>query len=202
MRQTYYLQMAVLHPRVPPDCRFQVVGCQRRQNSEANPLLHFQIGITMTSPQRRPDSSSLAGVLDRILDKGVVIDVWARISIVGLELTPSRPESSLRPSIPSCTTRGKSRSSSRLPPVPSSKTSRNLKSRLGRNRHPNQQPANTRDPRSFFQKPVMDGRRDETRNGARVHPQGRPSRGLRTLSLIATFRNERQQNAERSINSQ
>jgi gas vesicle structural protein len=25
-----------------------------------------------------PDSSSLAEVLDRILDKGVVVDVWAR----------------------------------------------------------------------------------------------------------------------------
>jgi hypothetical protein len=34
----------------------------------------------------RPDSSSLAEVLDRILDKGVVIDVWARISVVGIEL--------------------------------------------------------------------------------------------------------------------
>lgn len=40
----------------------------------------------MPSPQRRPDSSSLAEVLDRILDKGVVIDVWARISVVGIEL--------------------------------------------------------------------------------------------------------------------
>jgi len=38
------------------------------------------------SPQRRPDSSSLAEVLDRVLDKGVVIDVWARISVVGIEL--------------------------------------------------------------------------------------------------------------------
>ena len=36
--------------------------------------------------QRTPNSSSLAEVLDRILDKGVVIDVWARISVVGIEL--------------------------------------------------------------------------------------------------------------------
>ncbi|OVE83241.1 gas vesicle protein GvpA [Natronolimnobius baerhuensis] len=35
---------------------------------------------------RRPDASSLAEVLDRILDKGVVIDVWARVSVVGIEL--------------------------------------------------------------------------------------------------------------------
>lgn len=40
----------------------------------------------MASPQRRPDSSSLAEVLDRVLDKGVVIDIWARISVVGIEL--------------------------------------------------------------------------------------------------------------------
>ncbi len=33
-----------------------------------------------------PDSSSLAEVLDRILDKGVVVDVWARVSIVGIEI--------------------------------------------------------------------------------------------------------------------
>lgn len=36
--------------------------------------------------QRTPTSSSLADVLDRILDKGIVIDVWARISVVGIEL--------------------------------------------------------------------------------------------------------------------
>lgn len=34
----------------------------------------------------RPDSSSLAEVLDRILDKGIVIDIWARISVVGIEI--------------------------------------------------------------------------------------------------------------------
>lgn len=35
---------------------------------------------------RTPDSSSLAEVLDRILDKGVVIDLWARVSVVGIEI--------------------------------------------------------------------------------------------------------------------
>lgn len=30
--------------------------------------------------------SSLAEVLDRILDKGIVIDVFARVSLVGIEL--------------------------------------------------------------------------------------------------------------------
>ena len=34
----------------------------------------------------RPSTSSLAEVLDRILDKGAVIDVWARVSLVGIEI--------------------------------------------------------------------------------------------------------------------
>ena len=34
----------------------------------------------------RPDTGSLTEVLDRILDKGIVIDVWARISVIGIEI--------------------------------------------------------------------------------------------------------------------
>lgn len=34
----------------------------------------------------QPDSSSLAEVLDRVLDKGVVIDAFARLSLVGIEI--------------------------------------------------------------------------------------------------------------------
>ncbi|WP_292371610.1 MULTISPECIES: gas vesicle protein GvpA [unclassified Methanosarcina] len=33
-----------------------------------------------------PDSSGLVEVLDLILDKGVVIDLWARVSLVGIEI--------------------------------------------------------------------------------------------------------------------
>ena len=33
-----------------------------------------------------PETSSLADVIDRILDKGIVIDIWARVSVVGIEL--------------------------------------------------------------------------------------------------------------------
>ena len=36
--------------------------------------------------QSRPQTSSLAEVLDRILDKGVVIDIWIRVSLVGIEI--------------------------------------------------------------------------------------------------------------------
>ena len=31
-------------------------------------------------------SSSLVEVVDRILDKGVVIDAWVRVSLVGIEI--------------------------------------------------------------------------------------------------------------------
>jgi len=34
----------------------------------------------------RPQASSLAEVLDRVLDKGIVVDVWARVSVVGIEI--------------------------------------------------------------------------------------------------------------------
>ncbi len=40
----------------------------------------------MAAIQKSVDSSSLAEVIDRILDKGVVIDVWVRVSLVGIEL--------------------------------------------------------------------------------------------------------------------
>lgn len=32
------------------------------------------------------DASSLVEVVDRILDKGLVIDAWARVALVGIEL--------------------------------------------------------------------------------------------------------------------
>lgn len=31
-------------------------------------------------------STSLAEVVDRILDKGIVVDAWARVSLVGIEI--------------------------------------------------------------------------------------------------------------------
>jgi len=40
----------------------------------------------MASIQKTNDSSSLAEVIDRILDKGIVVDAWARISLVGIEI--------------------------------------------------------------------------------------------------------------------
>ncbi|MFC4558038.1 gas vesicle protein GvpJ [Virgibacillus kekensis] len=36
--------------------------------------------------QKSTESSGLADVIDRILDKGIVIDAFARVSVVGIEL--------------------------------------------------------------------------------------------------------------------
>lgn len=40
----------------------------------------------MARVMKATDSSSLAEVVDRILDKGIVIDAWVKISLVGIEL--------------------------------------------------------------------------------------------------------------------
>lgn len=36
--------------------------------------------------EKTMSSSSLVEVIDRVLDKGIVIDAWARVSLVGIEL--------------------------------------------------------------------------------------------------------------------
>lgn len=40
----------------------------------------------MAKLQKAIESSSLVEIVDRILDKGIVIDIWARVSLVGIEL--------------------------------------------------------------------------------------------------------------------
>lgn len=42
--------------------------------------------IFMAKVQKTTDSSSLAEVVDRILDKGIVIDAWVKVALVGIEL--------------------------------------------------------------------------------------------------------------------
>jgi len=36
--------------------------------------------------ERAPGATSQIDVLDRVLDKGIVIDAWVRLSLVGLDL--------------------------------------------------------------------------------------------------------------------
>jgi hypothetical protein len=52
-------------------------------------LPFFQIPrklLLMAQIQKSTDSSSLAEVIDRILDKGIVIDAFVKVSLVGIEL--------------------------------------------------------------------------------------------------------------------
>jgi len=36
--------------------------------------------------ERAPGGTSLIDVLDRVLDKGIIIDAWVRVSLVGIDL--------------------------------------------------------------------------------------------------------------------
>ena len=40
----------------------------------------------MATVERSPGGTSLIDVLDRVLDKGIVIDAWVRVSLVGIDL--------------------------------------------------------------------------------------------------------------------
>src|SRR5262249_52124298 len=43
-------------------------------------------GWNIMAVERTPSGSSLIDVLDRVLDKGIVIDAWVRVSLVGIDL--------------------------------------------------------------------------------------------------------------------
>jgi hypothetical protein len=40
----------------------------------------------MAVVERSPGGTSLIDVLDRVLDKGIIIDAWVRVSLVGIDL--------------------------------------------------------------------------------------------------------------------
>src|ERR1700682_1098540 len=42
--------------------------------------------------ERAASGTSLIDVLDRVLDKGIVIDAWVRVSLVGIDLTTVEPQ--------------------------------------------------------------------------------------------------------------
>ena len=44
------------------------------------------MGTSPRTTMAQPDSSRLAEVLDRVLDKGIGVDVFARLSLVGIEI--------------------------------------------------------------------------------------------------------------------
>ena len=49
------------------------------------------------SLKRAATETSLIDVLDRVLDKGIVIDAWVRVSLVGVDLLQVEPGLSSHP---------------------------------------------------------------------------------------------------------
>jgi gas vesicle structural protein len=47
---------------------------------------HSKKGVNEMAVEKTVASTSLAEVVDRILDKGIVVDAWVRVSLVGIEL--------------------------------------------------------------------------------------------------------------------
>lgn len=52
-----------------------MVGTRAHNHKEENNMV-----------EKMNSSSSLVEVIDRILDKGIVVDAWARVSLVGIEI--------------------------------------------------------------------------------------------------------------------
>src|SRR5947208_8392905 len=48
--------------------------------------VEYEYDRARTPVRKAPESASLAEVVDEILDKGIVIDAWVRVSLLGLEL--------------------------------------------------------------------------------------------------------------------
>jgi gas vesicle structural protein len=70
------MNLAIPHSGMPRN-----IKARKDQNSK------FRNGrIKMAKIAKSTDSSSLAEVVDRILDKGIVIDAWVKVSLVGIEL--------------------------------------------------------------------------------------------------------------------
>ena len=53
---------------------------------DSNVFTYLKQEVTEMAVEKAIASSSLAEVVDRILDKGIVIDAWVRVSLVGIEL--------------------------------------------------------------------------------------------------------------------
>ena len=61
-------------------------GKRANRRTSSTHLADFFGALNMAKVANSTDSSSLAEVVDRILDKGIVIDVWVKVSLVGIEL--------------------------------------------------------------------------------------------------------------------
>ena len=58
----------------------------RKPEASGSQYLCLERVCVMAKVQKSMDSSSLSEVVDRILDKGIVIDAFVKVSLVGIEL--------------------------------------------------------------------------------------------------------------------
>jgi hypothetical protein len=68
---------SLLHAIFPPSCL---------SFSTLISISSISAGEIVMAVEKVNSSSSLAEVIDRILDKGIVVDAWVRVSLVGIEL--------------------------------------------------------------------------------------------------------------------
>ena len=61
------------------------MGPRDREYRQGNRALR-STGETAVSVERSDAASSVIDVLDRVLDKGIVIDTWLRVSVIGIDL--------------------------------------------------------------------------------------------------------------------
>jgi hypothetical protein len=57
----------------------------QERESRLDPL-YKEVGACKMAVERAAAAASLIDVLDRVLDKGIVIDAWVRVSLVGIDL--------------------------------------------------------------------------------------------------------------------
>lgn len=65
---------------------FRANARDRSQQLTTHNNLNSLQGSKTMAVEKVNSSSSLAEVVDRILDKGIVVDAWVRVSLVGIEL--------------------------------------------------------------------------------------------------------------------
>jgi hypothetical protein len=68
------------------DRRFQGTQPVAGRKRDTMAVQHYRGPAERSVAQRTANSSSLADVLNVILDKGIVIDAWARVSVIGIEI--------------------------------------------------------------------------------------------------------------------
>jgi gas vesicle structural protein len=58
----------------------------RAECAHASPQGSREVTVAQVQKQGGPSGGGLSEVIDLVLDKGIVIDAWAKVSLVGIEV--------------------------------------------------------------------------------------------------------------------